>query len=271
MDTLKTISKEIKILIADDEALARKRIVKFLSESTVRSEIFEASNGKETIKLLNDRRPDIVFLDIKMTDMSGFDVLRRVPSKNIPIVIFVTAFNDFAVKAFEVQAIDFLLKPYKKQRFTQALDRGIKQLELEHRIKFQSKVTQLMQFLNEEKMMGEVSRKLYLESVVLKKNKKYYFVKVSDISYIKSSGYYAEIYSMNGDKHVHRISMSLFIKQLNPKDFSRVNRSTIVPMKNIKEIISEGLGDFSIRMKDGATFPLGKNYKLDILNKMGIR
>ncbi len=227
------MTAKARILIADDEALARKRIVKFLTESEVNSVVFEASNGKEAIKVLNELRPDIVFLDIKMTDMSGFDVLRQVPSENIPIVIFVTAFDDFAVKAFEVRAIDFLLKPYKKERFTQALERGIEQLELEQRIKFQRKVTQFMEFLNEEKMMGEASKKTYLESVVLKKNKKYYFVKTSDISYIKSSGYYAEIYTLNGEKHVHRISMSLLIDQLDPKVFSRVNRSTIVPLRNI--------------------------------------
>ena len=271
MESPKNISKEIKILIADDEALARKRIVKFLAESVVNSIVYEASNGKEAIKVLNEFRPDIVFLDIKMTDMSGFDVLRQVRSENIPIVIFVTAFDDFAVKAFEVRAIDFLLKPYRKERFTQALERGIDQLELEQRIKFQSKVTQFMEFLNEEELIGDTSKKNYLESVVLKKNKKYYFVKTCDISYIKSSGYYAEIYTMSGNKHLHRISMSLFINQLDPKSFSRVNRSTIVPMGNIKEVISEGLGGYSLRMMDGTTFPVGKNYKVDILDKMGIR
>ncbi len=264
-------SKQLRILIADDESLARKRIVKFLNESDINSEIFEATNGKEAITILNYNKPDIVFLDIKMTDMTGFDVLQQVPPEIIPIIIFVTAFDAFAIKAFEVQAIDFLLKPYKKQRFIEALDRSIKQLELTGKKKFQNKMSQLMEFFNEEKKKEGYNRTSYLDSVVLRKKKKYYFIKTDEILYIRSSGYYAEIYTIKGEKHVHRISMSQFIEQLDPNDFSRINRSAIVAVKNIKEIISEGLGDFSIKMKDGTSFPLSKNYKQDVLKKLGIR
>jgi len=271
LETSEYLSRNLKIVIADDEALARMRISKFLREYKSETEIIEASNGKETLAAINENLPDIVFLDIKMTDMNGFDVLRQIHPDTMPIIIFVTAFNDFAVKAFEVQAIDFLLKPYKKQRFLDALDRGLKQLELESREKYQHKLSRLMEYFDEGKMINESNKNSYLNSVVLRRNKKYYFINVSDIMYIKSAGYYAEIYTDKKEKHVHRISMGQFIDQLDPRDFSRINRSSIVPIKNIKEIVSEGMGDYSIRMKDGETFQIGKNYKLDILKKMRIK
>ena len=128
-----------------------------------------------------------------------------------------------------------------------------------------------MEYFDEGKMINESNKNSYLNSVVLRRNKKYYFINVSDIMYIKSAGYYAEIYTDKKEKHVHRISMGQFIDQLDPRDFSRINRSSIVPIKNIKEIVSEGMGDYSIRMKDGETFQIGKNYKLDILKKMRIK
>lgn len=264
-------SRNIKVLVADDEALARHRIVKFLNERDEALEVYQASNGKETILQLNMIQPDLLFLDIKMTDMTGFEVLSQVPSSEIPIVIFVTAFDSFAVKAFEAQAIDFLLKPYKKERFNESLDRAIRQLELKSRKNFQSKVAELMQFFKEESVQGGSYKTNYLETIVLKKKMKYFFVKVDELIYIKSSGYYAEIFTKKGIKHVHRISITQLCEQLNPASFSRVNRSAIVAMSSIKEVVSEGLGDFSLIMKDGTIFTLSKNYKQELLNKMGIR
>ena len=262
--------KSIKILVADDEALARKRIVRFLSESAYPITILEASNGKETIVSLMNDLPDLVFLDIKMTDMTSFDVLNKIPTQNIPIIIFVTAFNSFAVKAFEVRAIDFLLKPYKKERFFKALNRGIEQLEMTNKKSFQLKVSELMQDFQTKKWEDKKEPN-YLEQIVLKLNKKYYFVKTKDIKYIKSSGYYAEIFTGDKKKHLYRISMTDFLLKLDPEHFSRINRSVIINKKQIKELINEGLGDFSVILKDGNSFAVTKHYKQDFLLKMGIK
>ncbi len=262
--------KRIKILVADDEALARKRIVRFLSESVYPIAILEASNGKETIVSLMNDLPDLVFLDIKMTDMTSFDVLNKIPTQNIPIIIFVTAFNSFAVKAFEVRAIDFLLKPYKKERFFKALNRGVEQLEMTNKKSFQLKVSELMQDFQTKKWEDKKAPN-YLEQIVLKLNKKYYFVKTTDINYIKSSGYYAEIFTGDNKKHLYRISMTDFLLKLDPEHFSRINRSVIINKKQIKELINEGFGDFSVVLKDGSSFAVTKHYKQDFLLKMGIK
>lgn len=258
-------------MVADDEALARQRVLKFLNESDIGVEVYEATNGKEALHQISHLNPDILFLDIKMTDMTGFDVLRQLPNDQIPIVIFVTAFDSFAVKAFEVQAIDFLLKPYKKERFRESLERAVTQLELNSRKTFQHKVTKLIEFLNDGNTDLNSDERSFADSIVMKHNKKYYFVKVNEIRYIKSSGYYAEIFTLNGEKHVHRISMSHLGNQLDPQLFSRVSRSTIVAMSKIKEIVSEGQGDYSVIMNDGTGFQISKKYKIDFLRKMGIR
>ena len=267
---MKANSRNIQVLVADDEALARKRMLKLLDESGVSLNAFEATTGKETIATMLVENLDLVFLDIKMTDMTGFDVLQQLPSEKIPIIIFVTAFDTFALRAFEVRAIDFLLKPYKKERFFNALNRGIEQLELTKRQSFQLKVAQLMESIDDEQWDGK-NKDSFLEQLVLKMNKKYYFVKTKEINYVKASGYYAEIFTANGKKHVYRISMTDLTEKLNPDEFSRINRSAIVNRNQIKEIVSEGLGDFSAIMKDGTSFSVTKHYKSEFLKQMGIR
>ncbi len=261
----------IKILIADDEALARKRIVTFLEEVSFPITIYQASNGKQTIEGILKESPDLVFLDIKMTDMTGFEVLHKIPKEQIPVIIFVTAFDSFAVQAFEVQALDFLLKPYKKVRFMEALERGVHQLQLAQKEGFQEKVEHLMKYIAASKNTLVDQQQGYLEKIVMKTNRKYIFVETKTIQYIKASGYYAEIYTIAGDKHLHRISMTELSQKLNPKSFSRVNRSAIVNRNFIKEVISEGLGDFSIVMTDHSPFSLSKTHKNSFLKQMGIK
>ena len=263
--------ESIKVLIADDEALARKRISTFLSEGNWDVTILEASNGKESVKMMVDKQPDLVFLDIKMTDMTGFDVLKQIPKENIPIVIFVTAFNNFAVNAFEVQAIDFLLKPYKKERFMSAMDRGVHQLELHKKGAFQLKIKELMNYVADENNSSLSASRTYLETIVVKLNKAYSFIPTETILYIKSSAVYAEIFTVNKDKYLHRVSMKELALRLNPTAFLRINRSAIINLKQIKEVISEGLGDFSVVMNDKTSFSVSKSYKNAFLTQIGIK
>ena len=265
-------SENIHILIADDEALARKRIRKFITESPKDYILTEASNGKEALNVIQALQIDLVFLDIKMTDMSGFDMLQQLPKEKIPIIIFVTAFDAFAVKAFEVQAIDFLLKPYKKERFYEAFDRGIQQLKLSQQHIFQSKISKLVSSIqNFENQQSIIQEKKYLETLVLKSKKKYYFLQVTNIKYITSSGYYVELFTKTNERHVHRISMKELISKLDPIAFFRINRSVIIHKKYIHEVISEGIGDYSVVMNDNTSFALSKKYRSTFLNHMGIK
>lgn len=233
--------------------------------------LLEASTGKETINGILSEQPDLVFLDIKMTDMTGFEVIEHLPKEKIPSLIFVTAYNHFALQAFEVQALDYLLKPFKKERFLEALERGLQRIELDQIKHFQENVKGLIRLLEKSKDNPWAEKESYLDKVVLKLNKKYFFLDVSDILYIKASGYYAEIFTTKNQKHLYRTSMGNFIKQLDPHSFSRVNRSAIINRNYLKEVISEGFGDFSLVMNDQETFGISKNYKEEFLQLMGIK
>lgn len=261
----------MKILVADDEVLARKRVLKLLEPLSEGSAIFEASSGKETLALIKTCQPDLVFLDIQMTDMTGFEVIEKIGKDHMPIIIFVTAYDSFAVQAFEVRAIDFLLKPFKKERFEEAYHRATEQIINYVQKDYRSKIASFIDYLQTTPHLLQNDTNTYLDKIVLKIGKKYYFINTTDIKYIISSAYYAEIFTINGEKHIHRISMTDFIKKLSPAMFIRVNRSTILNLNNLKEVVSEGQGDFSIRMKDGEVFSLSKIYKSEFLQKIDIK
>lgn len=137
--------------------------------------LLEASTGKETINGILSEQPDLVFLDIKMTDMTGFEVIEHLPKEKIPSLIFVTAYNHFALQAFEVQALDYLLKPFKKERFLEALERGLQRIELDQIKHFQENVKGLIRLLEKSKDNPWAEKESYLDKVVLKLNKKYFF------------------------------------------------------------------------------------------------
>ena len=260
------------ILITDDEALARKRIIKLLNDSNYSANILEASSGKEAIEQIHRTNIDLVFLDIKMTDMNGFEVLKQIDLEKMPIIIFVTAFDNFAVKAFEVKAIDFLLKPYNEERFYEALNRAISKISQEDLKKQnKTKIEQFLYYFEHQKINQLVTSNQYLEKVVLKIGKKFYFIKTDTIKHITSSAYYAEIFTKDNTKHIYRISLNDFILKLNPKIFSRVNRSAIININEIKEVISEGQGDYSVIMKDKTIFSVTNKYRVNFLKSTKIK
>lgn len=250
----------MKILVVDDEKLARERVISLL-KAHGDHEINVASSGKEALKALTKDSFELVFLDIQMTDMTGFDVLVQLDKKQRPPVIFITAYDKFAIKAFEVNAVDFLLKPFKEERFFESIKRidGKNQPNLDSLMNYLSQVVPELQ----EHEKG-------LESIVIKNGNNFYFIDTEEVKYITSSAYYAEIFTLDGKKHIHRISMTDFIKVLGP-DFIRVNRSSILKIGSIERVVSEGMGDYSIVMKDGNTFQLSKNYKTEFMLKMKIK
>ena len=251
----------MKILVVDDEILARKRAMDLLGKLQNIEVVLEASTGREAIALLLNHRFDLVLLDIQMTDMTGFDVLVEIPVANRPSIVFITAFDQFAINAFEVRAIDYLQKPYKDSRFYEAIARAEEMR--------QSKLDGLIDYLKEHRPIAQ-NEKRTLEHVVIKKGNNYYFVPTVEIKYILSSTYYAEIFTKDGKKHVYRISMSEFIELLDA-NFIRINRSTIIRKEIIKKVISEGTGDYSIVMNDGKLFSLSKSYREKFLTELNIR
>lgn len=237
------------ILIIDDERPARNRI-RHLLEANGMSDLVlsEASSGQEAAAKLSVFYYDLIFLDINLSDSNAFELLQQFPSI-APSVIFVTAYDEHAVAAFEVEAVDYLLKPFSSTRFQQAFDRAIKKME-------QRKTSET---------------ETYLERIPIKISNKYYFIKTATINYIKASDVYVELYDTSNKKHTCRASLRAMYSSLDPAIFFKINRSTIINLQAIKEVKSEGGGDHVVCMSDGSEFSISRSIKREFFQRLNIR
>lgn len=257
---------KITTLIIDDEPLARQRIRNLLLDHTQIQILDECRTGSEAILKINEYAPDFIFLDIQLKDMNGFEVLEKL---NIPIktrIIFVTAYDEFALKAFDYLAFDYLLKPFKDERFYKTVQHII-----EHHSQGSHKVfnERLDQLLTMMKVPETATQHEYAPNLPIRTGNKVHFVTVSEISCITASSYYAEIHTQH-KKYVLRISLTKLIQQLNPTNFARIHRSTIINIAYIDELIHSNFGELDVKMKNNKVFRISKTYKKDFLNKIGI-
>lgn len=254
----------MKALVVDDEELARKRVLNLLGEVDKIEVIGECSNGKTAIKAINEQKPDLVFLDINMKDMNGFEVLQKVEVSPKPIVIFVTAYDNYALKAFDVEAFDFLLKPFKDQRFFKTIDKVLKTTHQEADVNFEQRMMEMFHLYSKgETHLNAVSK------IPVRQGNKTSIVDPKDILYISASGYYAEIFTAN-KKHVLRESLNNLEELLNPANFVRVHRSTIINLNFVKEIIHSDYAEIDARMEDDKLIRISKSHKKEFLEKIGI-
>ncbi|MDT0643764.1 LytTR family DNA-binding domain-containing protein [Zunongwangia sp. F363] len=253
----------MKALIVDDETYARKRISKLLKEREEIAEIQECRNGEETIVKIEKYQPDLLFLDVDLKDMSGFDVISELKGQKLPLIIFVTAYEAYAVKAFDNNAADFLLKPFKEDRFHQSLDRikRLKPRQLEKQFG-----QDLENFLELKNIKSEPSR---LKKLPIKLGNKTILIKVEDIKYVCAAGYYAEIFTEE-NKYVMRQSLSNLIEVLDPAKFCRIHRSTIINIEFIHEIVHSDYSEIDVRMKDNKLIRVSKSHKKEFLDRLGI-
>lgn len=256
----------IKTIIIDDEFLARKRVSNLLNDIKEIELIEECSSGKEAITAITTKKPDLIFLDIQLTDMTGFDVLREIESANRPLVIFITAFDEFALKAFDFFAFDYLLKPFKDERFFQSTNKVIESFFSNESHVLNRKINALLKFIeNPKEDFSEIKK----TKLAIKANGKISFIDKKDIKYIIASGYYAEIYTEQ-KKHLIRESLNTLLDKLNSLKFIRIHRSTIVNISSIKEVICSNFGEIDVKMLDEKLFRISKTFKKEFQNKMGI-
>lgn len=240
----------IRTLIVDDEPLARRRLQKLLQDDREIEVIGLCENGEQAIKTINHEHPELVFLDVQMPVIDGFEVLRQVEAGHYPVIVFVTAYDEYALKAFEVHALDYLLKPFDRARFQRALKRAkshIRSSALEstnHRL---------------EEMLKQLQSDV-ISRVMVKSNGRVFFVDVDDIDWIEASGNYVQLHT--GSKtHLVRDTMSNMEEKLDPDRFFRIHRSTIVNIERVKELQSWFHGDYMVILKDGNKLTMSRNYK----------
>lgn len=246
----------MKILIVDDEPLARERIREMLKNEPQIEFITEAADGGEAVALIRSQKPDIVFLDIQMPNMDGFEVLEKLDAKRagtIPAVVFVTAYDRHALRAFEFHAIDYLLKPFDRQRFAETFNLVKERIRQEADGEYRRR---MFDFL--EKINGDAPE--YLEWLTVKKDERIKLLRADDVCWIEAQGNYVSLKFEDGAEML-RETMDKLEAQLNPRLFVRIHRSAIVNVNQIKELQVWARGEYRVLMRGGKIFTLSRGYR----------
>jgi two-component system LytT family response regulator len=237
---------KIRTLIVDDESLARQRVRLLLGEEPDVEIIGESGDGFEAVDQIQVTKPDLVFLDVQMPDMDGFEVLRRVPEALLPVVIFTTAYDQHALRAFEVKALDYLLKPFKPTRFKEAVQRA---RDLLANRQAGAAARGLLALLGQTPApAGQLTR------LAVKTPGKVTFVELDQIQAIEAAGKYAVVH-VGKENHVLRETMSSLESHLPPQRFLRISRSVIVNIGQIQELQPMFKGENRVVLKNGKSYP----------------
>lgn len=249
--------EKIRTLIVDDEPLARRNLRLLLEKDPQIEIIDECRNGREAVQAVKSFSPDLIFLDIQMPEMDGFDVLASVGAEQIQAIIFVTAFDQYALKAFEVHALDYLLKPFDDARFQRALEQAKSQIEQRALNKVSRKLLALLED-RESKREQRAPHKTYLTRLMIKLASRVVLLKVNDIDWIEADGNYAKLH-VGGKSHLLREKMHDLEDQLTPERFVRIHRSVIVNLDRIKELHPHFNGDYIVVLDDGVQLKLSRS------------
>ncbi|MGA2570977.1 MAG: LytTR family DNA-binding domain-containing protein [Terracidiphilus sp.] len=243
----------IRAIVADDEVLARQKLRQLLSSDDEIEIVGESATALETIELVRATAPELLFLDIRMPGMDGFDVIGTLSDQAsipAPRVIFTTAYDEYAVRAFEVNAVDYLLKPFTGERLRAAIHRAREQIAAQPHGKSHSN--------------GAGSAiNLYTNRIIFKSRGRILFLPVSDIRWIGAEGNYVRL-STATENHLLRETMAHLQDRLDPKGFLRVHRSFIVNLRYVKEVRREANGDSMVIMDNGQKVPMGRSYRSNL-------
>ena len=242
---------KLSATIVDDEPLARERIRTLIEAEDDIDVLDECANGPEALAAIQQRRPDILFLDVQMPEMDGFQLLRQLGGP-LPVVVFVTAFDEHAVKAFEAQALDYVLKPFKVARFKAALQRAREQCA---RRQPDDATRRLLAMLEQQQTKSE-----YLTRVAVRDRNKVRFVKTAEIDWIEASGNYVVLHA-GKENHVVRETLAAFEAQLSPKEFVRVSRSAIVNLDRVEHFEPTFNNEHVIVLSNGARLPMTRGLR----------
>jgi two-component system LytT family response regulator len=252
------MSNKIQVLIVDDEPLARRGIRHLLAEETDFVVAGEASNGREAFTLIKKLSPNLIFLDIQMPLADGFSLVENLDPEKLPEIVFVTAYDEHAIRAFDSGAIDYVLKPINEERFQKTLVRVRQRIfNLQNNL-LENKINDLLNVL-------QPAGEKYLQRISIKDNGRIRFLKVEKIDWISSLGNYIEIYS-GREKIILRETMDGIESKLNPNDFLRIRRSKIVRISHIKELQMHFNGEYRILLCDGTELTSSRRYRKNLVS-----
>ena len=260
----------LRVLVADDEPLARQRIEDLLRGERGVSIVATADSGPAAIDAIRSARPDLVFLDVQMPGATGLDVVRALGAE-MPLTVFVTAFDRHAIEAFDLAAVDYLVKPYDDERFEQALARARRRLELEEVARLRE---QLLAALGGgaapvAAVAATPSDDAWLERIPVESRGKVRVVPVAEVDYIVSDGPYAELH-VGDRRHIIRETMQMLEERLDPARFLRIHRSAIVQLDRIDTLLRQPNGDVEVQLKNGVKLRVSRSRREELERRIGL-
>ncbi|HEV8582911.1 MAG TPA: LytTR family DNA-binding domain-containing protein [Thermoanaerobaculia bacterium] len=245
-------TRQIRAVIADDEPLARRGIRQLLATHPDVAVVAEARNGRETVQALRALQPDLLFLDVQMPGLDGFAVLREHGAERMPVVIFVTAHDEFAVRAFEAHALDYLVKPVAETRFAEALERARGRLRSAEAVELARRLAALLAAHDGERAAPRIRQRVRVPTSAGE-----LVLETEEIDWIEADDYYAAIHA-RGRRHLLREPLASLEQRLDGARFVRVHRSAIVNIDRVRELRSEPAGETVLVLRDGSRVPVSR-------------
>lgn len=249
----------IRTIIADDERLARRKLRILLGSEPQVEVVAECPNGRQTVSAIRSFRPDILLLDIQMPDLNGFEVLSEISSDEMPQVIFTSAYDQYAIRAFEAHALDYLLKPFDQDRLHAAIERASLEIRKSRDQEFTNRVLELLSTVKSQKKPTPE----FEDRLAIRTNGRVVFLNLDEIHWVEAAANYVRINTAK-DSYLFRETISRISDRLNPADFVRIHRSMIVNVRRIKELIPVNSGEYVVVLNSGKELSCSRGYRANL-------
>ena len=270
---------DLRVLIVDDEPLARQRLEDLLAAEADVEVVGQIDHGEEAVEAIRAQAPDLVFLDVQMPGLTGVEVVRAVGAEAMPVVVFVTAYDRYALKAFDLAALDYLLKPFDDERFEQAFARARRAIRLRQVDAVRRQLAALLSdgAPTSERPSGRTSTPEdvrvgadYLERFAVETRGQVRVVAVDEVDFIAASGPYAELHTAEGGTHLIRERMQTLEERLDPERFFRIHRSAIVRLDRVDALLYNAGGDYALRLKSGKRLKVSRGRREALERRLGL-
>jgi two-component system LytT family response regulator len=253
--------ENLKVVVVDDEAPARQRLLDLLHGDAQVGTILEACNGSSAVDLIHNQRPDLVFLDVQMPELDGLGVVDAIGVMEMPLTVFVTAYDQHAIRAFEANALDYLLKPFSDERFEGAIARAKARLEERSLLEFGQRVMKMVS-------AAPTTADRRWDRLVVKSGGSTRFVRVVDIDWIEAAGVYVNLH-VAGKEFLYRTALNDLADRLDPRRFVRVHRSAIVNIESIVQLEPISHGEFDVVLRNGSRARVSRTYRAQLEKRLG--
>lgn len=242
-----------RVIVIDDEPPARRKILRFLEQHPRLEVVAEAGDGLEALRQIETHAPQLVFLDIQMPGMTGLELVAQIPLERMPRVVFTTAYDQFAVQAFELHALDYLLKPFDRERFDKAANRAVNQLDA-------AAPSNLTELVAQLRPPGQRPTRL-----LIRDGRGLHALRLADVRLVLAEEKYVRLVTAQAT-YLHRETLGAMEELLDPRQFARINRGTIIHIAVFKELQTGVSGDYLVVLNDGSTHTLGRNWRQSFLD-----